>query len=173
MRHLNQLHTIDRGDRIGLGIRVIFPIEDLFHAVSAEHLHATGAGFGGAGHQLDRATGEQAAQVHLRMDHVLAPVVPVVPEVGIGVVAGSQSVVGRSDDPVVIVEGHGPHFSIRIFGSQTGNVRQSHGVLGNGETGRGGGRIHGAKAALPFEAISAKAQDNKLDLWCSIEHYCL
>ena len=56
-------------DGTGFGAGVGFVVVDFADAVGAEHLHATGAGFGGEGDEFDVAAGEAAVEVYLSVDH--------------------------------------------------------------------------------------------------------
>ena len=120
-------------DGAGFGAGVGFVEVNFADPVGAEHLHATGAGFGGAGDEFDVASGEEAAEVDLGMDHEAAACVAIRPEFGGGVVARGEAIVGGADDAVVEVEGDGADFAERVLGAKTGDMGQGHGVFGDGE----------------------------------------
>lgn len=108
---------------------------DFADAIRAEHLHATGARFGGAGDKLDIATGKEAAKVDLSVDHETASGVAIRPEFRGSVVAWGEAIVSGADDAVVEVESDGADFAIGILGAKAGDMGESHGVLGDGQAG--------------------------------------
>lgn len=83
-----EMDTVFVADRMGFGAGVGFVVVDFADTVGTEHLHAAGTGFGGAGDEFDIASGEEAAEVDLGMDHEAAAGVAICPEFGGGVVAG-------------------------------------------------------------------------------------
>ena len=109
-------------DGAGFGAGVGFVEVNFADPVGAEHLHATGAGFGGAGDEFDVAAGEEAAEVDLGMDHETAASVAIRPEFGGGVVARGEAIVGSADDTVVEVESDGADFAEGIFGAKAGDM---------------------------------------------------
>ena len=56
---LGELDAVEIADGAGFGVGVTVAIVDFFDAVGGEHLGATGAGFRGAGDELDVAAREQ------------------------------------------------------------------------------------------------------------------
>jgi len=109
-------------DRAGFGAGVGFVKVNFADPVGAEHLHATGAGFGGASDEFDITAGEEAAEVDLSVDHEAAACVAIRPEFGGGVVARGEAIVGGADDAVVEVEGDGADFAEGILGAEAGDM---------------------------------------------------
>ncbi len=142
IRDLCELDAVEFADGAGFGVGVAIAEVDFFDAISAEHLGATRAGFCGAGDELDVATSEEGAEVDLGVEHKFAPLVAVEPEFMVGIEAGSQAVVGRADDAVVVIEGDGTDFAKGILRAQAGDVSQGHGVFRDGQArATGDGRL--------------------------------
>ncbi len=109
-------------DGAGFGAGVGFVEVNFAYPVGAEHLHATGAGFGGAGDEFDVAPGEEAAEVDLGVDHEAAASVAICPEFWGGVVARGEAIVGGADDTVVEVEGNGADLAEGVLGAKAGDM---------------------------------------------------
>ena len=77
------------------------------------------------------------------MEHVFAPGVAILPELGVGIEPGSETVVCRADDPVVKIEGDRTHFAERVLRAEAGDMSQSHGVFRDADTGAVGHRVDG------------------------------
>ena len=99
--------------------------------MGAERLHARGAGHGCAGNDFSLAAPDEAAEVDFGMQHVLLPLVAVLPKIVLGFEPGVKAVVSRADDSVVGVEGGCSDFAVGIFGSQSGGMSQCHDILRN------------------------------------------
>src|SRR5690606_8399660 len=134
IRDLLELHTVDPGDLRRVGNVVDVPVVDLLDAVGTKRLHACRAGHGGGGHQLRLAAAEEAAKVHLRVEHEFLPAFAVVPEPGRGVEARCQAVVCGANDAVVEVERGDSDFPVGVFRAEAGDVGQRHRVMGNGQS---------------------------------------
>ena len=109
-------------DGAGFGAGVGFVEVNFADTIGAEHLHATGAGFGGAGDEFDVAAGEEAAEVDFGMNHEAAASVTICPEFGGGVVTGSEAIVSGANDAVIEVEGDGAYFAERVLGAKAGDM---------------------------------------------------
>ena len=115
---LGEFHFVEGCDLVGLGGIVVVAVADFFDPVSAEHLHATGAGFRGDGDEAGSSPGEQRTEVHLGMEHVFLAGVAIVPKSFGGIEAGGEAVVSGADDAVGVVDGDRADFSVGIFGTQ-------------------------------------------------------
>ena len=133
MEHLLEVNAVARTNRLSLGGGIDLVIIDFPDSIGAEHLHATGTRHGGAGDEFHISPSEQAAEIDFGMEHVLSPRIAIFPERWIRIVAGSETVVGRSNDAVVEVDRHSTDFAKRILRSQAGDMRERHCVFRDGE----------------------------------------
>jgi hypothetical protein len=133
---------------------VDFPVVDFLDPIGAERLHAGGAGHGSGGDNFGFAAFEEGAEVDLRVEHEFLTALAIGPEILGSIEAGGEAVVGGGDHAVVVVKCRRTHFSIRILGTEAGDMGKSHGVLGNAETVLG----HGGRLNFKFQISKSKEE---------------
>lgn len=134
-RHLNQLHIVHlrnrRSLRRGIGLTVI----NRLHAMRAQRLHAGRTRHRRTGHHSGFASLEQTAQIDLRMQHELLPLIARLPELLLRIEPRKQTVIRSPDHAVILIQSRRSHLAVRIFGTKSGHMGQSHHILGNTDTG--------------------------------------
>ena len=135
--HMDEFYAVHGGNLGGAGVGIILAIINGAYAVGAEGLHARGAGHGGAGYYLGFAALEEAAEVNFCMEHEFLAFGARCPKAFGRGKAGEESVVGRANDAVILIEGGGAYLAVGILGAQGGHVGQAHDILGNRKTAHG------------------------------------
>ena len=131
---LLEFDVVELGDFGGIGGVVDLLVVNFLYSVGTEGLHAGGAGHGGGGDDFSLSSFEQGTEIDLRMQHEFLPTLAIDPKICGCVEAWGKSVVGCGDDAVIVVQGRGTNFAVRILGTEAGDMGQRHGVLRNAET---------------------------------------